>query len=91
MQEIIKEYIKPELIVLIPMLYIVGAGLKNTEKLSDKYIPVILGFLGVIMATIYIIGTGTFTMLGVFTAVTQGILCAGASVYCNQLLKQSNK
>ena len=30
MEEILKEFVKPELLILIPVLYLIGAGLKNS-------------------------------------------------------------
>ena len=41
--EQIMNYVKPELVVVAIALYFVGIGLKNTEKVADKYIPAILG------------------------------------------------
>ena len=39
--EMLKEYIKPELLILAVVLYFVGMGIKNTELIKDKYIPII--------------------------------------------------
>lgn len=94
--EMLKEYIKPELIVVAVVLYFIGIGIKNTELIKDKYIPVILGILGVIISAIYIIATSTINgyqeiLTVIFTSIIQGILVAGASVYINQVIKQSNK
>ena len=95
MYELMKEFVKPELLVLVPVLYLVGAGLKKSE-LKDKMIPAVLGMAGVLLAAMYISATGTFAgtqdvIAGAFAALTQGILCAGASVYVNQIAKQANK
>ena len=92
----LKEYIKPELLVVALVLYFVGMGIKNTELIKDKYIPIILGVLGVIISAIYIVATSSINgyqevLTVIFTAIVQGILVAGASVYINQLIKQSNK
>ena len=94
--EILKEYIKPELIVLAIVLYFIGMGIKNTELIKDKFIPIILGVLGVIISAIYIIATSEINgyqeiLMSVFTAIVQGILVAGTSVYVNQVIKQSKK
>ena len=86
----IKEFVKPELLVLIPVIYIIGMGLKKSE-VKDKHIPWTLGGTGVILAAMWVIGTSGFSPVALFTAVTQGIICAGASVYVNQLVKQSQK
>lgn len=92
----LKEYIKPELLVVALVLYFVGMGIKNTELIKDKYIPIILGVLGVIISAIYIVATSSINgyqevLTVIFTAIVQGILVAGASVYVNQLIKQGNK
>ena len=39
--EQLQELIKPELLVLLPVLYIVGVGLKKANKILDNYIPAI--------------------------------------------------
>lgn len=92
----LKEYIKPELLVLVIVLYFVGMGIKNTELIKDKYIPIILGILGVIVSALYIIATSSINgyqevLTVIFTAIVQGILVAGASVYINQVIKQTKK
>lgn len=90
-----KEYIKPELLILIPVLYLVGAGIKKS-KIADKFIPWILGGVSVALSALWILAndfpaTAADAALAVFTAITQGILIAGASVYFNQLVKQTRK
>lgn len=84
------EYIKPELLILIPVLYFVGMGLKKSE-IKDNYIPWILTTIGIFLSALWVLGTSGITAIAIFTAITQGILCAGASVYVNQLVKQSQK
>ena len=94
--ETLKEFIRPELIVLIPVLYFIGAGFKKAEWVSDKWIPLLLGASGVALTLVYVVSVSTITswqeaMSLVFSAVTQGVLCAGASVYVNQIAKQIKK
>lgn len=94
--EMLKEYIKPELLILTVVLYFVGIGIKNTELIKDKYIPIILGVVGVLISGIYIVAISTINgyqevLTVIFTSIVQGILVAGASVYINQVIKQSNK
>lgn len=94
--QVIQNYIKPELLVVAIVLYFIGIGIKNTEKISDKYIPIILGVLGVIISAIYIVATSVFNgyqsvLMAIFTAIVQGIMVAGLSVYANQIIKQSQK
>lgn len=78
------EYIQPELVILIPVLYLIGMGLKKAKVIPDKYIPIILGVVGVLLSI-------AFNGESIFTAITQGILCAGASTYANQIYKQIKK
>lgn len=94
--QVIQNYVKPELLVVAVVLYFVGMGIKNTEKISNKYIPVILGALGIIISAIYVIATSVFNgyqaiFMAIFTSIVQGILVAGLSVYANQLVKQAQK
>ena len=91
----LKELIKPELLILIPVLYVVGIGLKKS-KLSDTLIPLILGGIAIVLSAAWVIATSDISTLkdvayALFISVTQGILSAGASVYVNQLYVQSKK
>ena len=90
-----EDFIKPELLILIPVLYVVGIGLKKS-KLCDPYIPLILGWISIALSAAWVIHTSDISTLSdvayaLFVSVTQGILSAGASVYVNQLYVQSKK
>lgn len=90
-----QEFIKPELLILIPVLYFVGAGIKKSV-IKDTLIPLILGVVGILLAGIYLFATEEINgsqaiATAIFTAITQGILCAAASVYTDQIIKQSQK
>jgi len=75
------QYITQNALILIPVLYLIGMFIKNTEKVSDKYIPIILLFVGV---------AGAVGIMGVNAdSVIQGVLVTGATVYTNQLIKQT--
>ena len=52
-----KEYIRTELIILIPVMYLIGTGLKKS-KVADRWIPSILGAVSVLLAAIWVISTG---------------------------------
>ena len=95
MYDMLKELIKPELIVLIPVLYLVGVALKKSA-VQDKHIPWLLGVCGIVLSTVYLAATAGVTgwqggMMLVFSGITQGVLTAGASVYVNQVVKQMGK
>lgn len=94
--EQIMNYVKPELLVLAIVLYFVGIGLKQSKAIKDKYIPTVLGIVGIILAGIWVVATCPLTSMqaiamAVFTAIVQGILVAGLSTYVNQIVKQSKK
>ena len=77
------EFITENALLLIPVLNIIGAIVKNTEKIPDKYIPLILLFFGILGAT---------AILGLSPdSVVQGILVTGTAVYGNQVVKQLKK
>ena len=95
MEEILKEFVKPELLILIPVLYLIGAGLKNS-MFKDNLIPIALGIFGIILSMIYVFATSTIAvkqdiLMAIFISLTQGILVAGCSVYFNQIYKQLKK
>lgn len=94
--DIIGDYIKPELFVVIPVLIFIGAALKKTDFVKNNDIPFILGVLGIFLAGIYVFSTSVFTgagsvAAGIFTSLTQGLLLAAASVYGHQLYSQRQK
>ena len=51
--EQIMNYVKPELIVVAVVLYFVGRGLKKAQAVKDKYIPLILGCVGIVLCAIF--------------------------------------
>lgn len=93
MVEKILEYVKPELLVLAFVLYFIGMALKKSETVEDRFIPLILGFIGIILASIYVLAESPISgaqsvLMALFTGIVQGVLCAGLSTYVNQLIKQ---
>ena len=90
-----QEYINPELLILLPVLYLIGTAIKKSN-IADKYIPFILGGVAITLCAIWVFATCPVTTAAeiataAFTAITQGVLIAGASVYVNQLVKQNGK
>ena len=88
-------YIKAELVILIPVMYLIGIGLKKS-KVPDNWIPAILGLVSITLSAAWIISTSDIQSIknigyAFFMAITQGILIAGTSVYINQLYVQSKK
>mgnify|MGYP003306844440 CR=1 FL=1 len=77
------EYIVENALILIPVLNVLGVIIKGIEKVSDKYIPLILLGVGIL---------GSVAILGISPeSVVQGVLVTGTSVYGNQIVKQMKK
>ena len=92
----IMNYVKPELIIVAIVLYFFGMWLKQAAFIKDKYIPLILGIVGIFVCGIWIASVCQFedaqaVLSGIFAAITQGILVAGLSNYVNQIIKQAGK
>lgn len=94
--EALNNFIKPELLVLVPVLYYIGHCLKRWKPFKDEMIPVAVGGIAIILAAIYLLGVieircpqDFFNAL--FAAITQGLLCAAAAVYLHQIKKQEEK
>lgn len=95
MDNIIK-YVKPELIVLSIVLYFIGEWLKKSKIVKNKYIPLALGTIGIVLAAFYVLATSDLSsaqnvLLAAFTAIVQGSLVAGLSTYVDQIIKQFSK
>lgn len=93
MMEDIASYISPELLVLVPALFLVGMAIKRYGS-DDRVIPLVLGLLGMLLACLYGIATMTASdsvAMVLFTGLLQGIFCAAAAVYSHQCYKQSTK
>ena len=92
----IMNYVKPELIVVAIVLYFLGMALKQAQSVKDKYIPLLLGSVSIVLCAIWVLATseirnGQQAAMAIFTAITQGILVAGLSTYVNQIKKQVHK
>lgn len=83
MKEIL-EFITQEAYIMIPVLWVLGFIIKNTELIKDKYIPLILLAVSLLLSP---------WMLGGYNAqnVIQAILVAGGAVLSDQLYKQYKK
>ena len=76
-------YIIDNVLILIPVLYIIGTFLKGLEIINDKYIPLILMAFSIAFS-IAILGLNVDSII-------QGILITGATVLSKQLIKKSKK
>ena len=95
--EVVLQYIRPELLVLVVVLYVIGMFIKNTKYIPDEMIPLFLGIISIFLTAIYVVSVSqkptsyqeVFGMM--FDIIIQGICCAAGAVYFNQLGKQHMK
>ena len=74
-------FIQDNIVVLVPVLWILGTFLKKTPQIADWIIPWILVAIGVVLS---------ISLLGISSnAVIQGILVAGGAVLTQNLIKQT--
>lgn len=94
--EMLEKFIKPELLVLVVVLYLIGWMLKKAKWFPDQDIPVVLNCISIALVLIYLfsvsfpVAVNEYIAL-VFTAIVQGILLTGAAINANQIYKQSKK
>nr|DAV24386.1 MAG TPA: holin [Caudoviricetes sp.] len=85
------DYVRPEMLILIPALVVIGKIFSDADMVKNKYIPMLLGISGVVLSALYTISLYGLSLDGIFSGIVQGILCAGTAVYGNQIYKQLGK
>jgi multisubunit Na+/H+ antiporter MnhC subunit len=81
--ENISQYVAPEVLFIIPALWIIGYFLKMTPKVANAVIVWVILLIGVVLA-IATIGLSA-------EGFVQGVVCAGVAVLGHQLFKQSTQ
>lgn len=87
------QFIKPELLVLIPVLYFIGAWCKASNHIKDWLIPFILMGISIVLTALYLISAefasaGNLVATYIFTSVVQGTLCSAAAVFTENVKRQ---
>ena len=85
----VASYIQPELLVLVPVLYLVGEGIKKSGT-DSSVIPLVNGLLGMMLACLYCFATrapGSSVAMVLFTGIVQGIFCAAVATYAYEAQK----
>ena len=82
MNEMILNYIVEDGLILIPVLYVIGYIIKQTNILSNRWIPLVLLVIGIIFS-IFLLNDP------IVDRVIQGILIAGVTVFIDQVKKQN--
>jgi hypothetical protein len=76
----VMQFIKPEVLVIVLVIYVIGLMLKGTKRIPDWLIPFILLAIAIMFC---------FLIIGfVVEAVIQAILLTALAVYGNQIFKQ---
>lgn len=76
------EFIINEAIIMVPALWVIGAIIKHTDFISDKWIPLILLGISLALSPLVIGGYSPANFV-------QAILVAGTAVFGHQLYKQT--
>lgn len=88
-----KEFVKPELLILIPVLYLFGTWIK-ASACKNWIIPFVLTAIGVGLTLAYLLSTefvaaGNMVAAYFFTSIVQGTLVAGTAVLGNNMAYQA--
>lgn len=97
MQDIVlsfKEYLSPELVFMIPILVVIGKGLKKSTRISDSLIPTILSIIGIPIALITSLASRIDPMnriqiiVWILMSTGQGVFLGATAVGVHQFFKQ---
>ena len=90
MEELVN-YIKPEILAFAPVIYAIGVFLKKMDWFKDKFIPLALAIICVILSCGWCIGFEGLSLESFGVGFVQGILLASVTVFSNQVYKQVTK
>ena len=80
---IVSEFIKPELLMVVAACWIIGYVLKQTPRVPNWTIIYAVTLVAIIIVS--------FTLGFTVESFLQGILCGAVAVYGNQLVKQTKR
>lgn len=75
-------------VAITVITYLIGMGCKAWEKLDNKFIPVICGFVGAILGVVGMYTMPDFPAKDILNAAAIGIVSGLASTGANQVKKQ---
>lgn len=85
------DYIKPELLILVFVLWYLGTLIKKSKQCKDWAIPFVLMLISIIMCSWYVIATTGMTLMAVWVGMMQGFVIAAVEGQGYQLFKQYTK
>lgn len=75
-------------VAITVITYLIGMGCKAWEKLDNKFIPVVCGFVGAILGVVGMYTMPDFPAKDILNAIAIGIVSGLASTGANQVKKQ---
>ena len=90
---LVKEYITPETVWLVPCLYALGSIIKRSIRIDDTLIPGVLCVVGIFLSALVSVASCEPTnwmqwVILVAVSIGQGYVLAATAVCLNQLIKQ---
>ena len=90
---LVKEYITPETVWLVPCLYALGSIIKRSIRIDDTLIPGVLCVVGIFLSALVSVASCEPTswmqwVTLIAVSIGQGYVLAAAAVCLNQLIKQ---
>ena len=76
------QFITENMYIVAAVLYVLGVFLKSVPNIPDWTIPFILTAIGIAFGV---------ALIGIPQGILEGVLCAGAAVLVNQMVKQVQK
>jgi hypothetical protein len=86
--KLLLDYVKPELLVIIPILWYIGKQLKASRKIKDWAIPFILMAISILLVLPYILIFEGPSMAGIWIGVIQSLVVWAIEGQAYQTLKQ---
>lgn len=86
----ILDLIQAELAIIIAVTYVLGMFLKQTPRIPDWSIPLLLLAFSIVVVIVYkaIVLDEAFTAVTIINGFLYGVLVAGVCVFGNQVIKQ---
>ena len=78
-------------LAIVVIAYLIGMGVKNIERIPDKWIPFICGVVGAILGVVGMYTIADFPADNILVALEVGIVSGLAATGVNQLGKQATK
>lgn len=78
-------------LAIVVIAYLIGMGVKNIERVPDKWIPFICGVVGAILGVVGMYTITDFPADNILVALEVGIVSGLAATGVNQLGKQAKK